>query len=163
MSTSVAIFIDTAKSPVVATSVSEQMRDVNVDISASLALEEPKLAGDGSGTQIRSKPVGAATAAATAKVPAIEVAASEMSASLAAAVAGGKEGLLEYMAALEAQNARLDAIGTSSSGWRAPHVQLGVLWSSCFLCTSAPLLEQNLKALSLFAPIGNRADECCLL
>ncbi len=133
MSTTLDNFIDTAKSPVVATSVSEQMRDVNVDTSASLVLDEPKLAGDGSDTQILSKPVGAATAAATAKVPAVGAAASEMSAPLAAAVAGGEEGILKYMAALKAQNARLaarlEAIGTSSSGWRAPLCS----WESCGL------------------------------
>ncbi len=170
MSTSLDIAIDTAKSPVVATGVSEQMRAVNIDTSASSVLDEPKLAGDGSDTQIQSKP-GAATAAATAKVPAVGAAASEESAPLAAAVATGKEGPPEDMAALkaekarlEAEIARLEAIGTSSLGWRAPStVQLEVLCSFCCLCTSAPLLEQNLKALSLFAPTDNHADECCLL
>ncbi|DBA80820.1 TPA: hypothetical protein ACH3X1_008038 [Trebouxia sp. C0004] len=59
---------------------------------------------------------------ATAKVPAVGAAASEESAPLAAAVAAGKEGLHEYMAALKAENARLEAeivrlaaIGSGSS------------------------------------------------
>ncbi len=78
MSTSVEISLDTAKLPVVATGVSEQMGAIDMDASASSVLGEPKLAGDGSDTQIQSEP--SATAAATAKVPAVGAAASEESA-----------------------------------------------------------------------------------
>ena len=80
MSTSVEISLDTAKLPVVATGVSEQMGAIDMHASASSVLGEPKLAGDGSDTQIQSEP--AATAAATAKVPAVGAAASEESAPL---------------------------------------------------------------------------------
>ncbi|DBA77866.1 TPA: hypothetical protein ACH3X1_009220 [Trebouxia sp. C0004] len=55
MSTSLDISIETAKAPVVSTGVSEQMRAINVDTSASSVLDEPRQTGDGSYTQIQSK------------------------------------------------------------------------------------------------------------
>ncbi|DBA75837.1 TPA: hypothetical protein ACH3X1_010240 [Trebouxia sp. C0004] len=89
MSTSLDISIDTAKAPVVSTGVSEQMRAINVDTSASSVLDEPRQTGDGSDTQIQSK-LGAATVAATAAVPAVGAAAFGESATLAAAIVTGK-------------------------------------------------------------------------
>ncbi len=50
--------------------ISEQMRAIDMDACASSVLDEPKLAGDGSDTQIQSK-LAAATVAATAEVPAV--------------------------------------------------------------------------------------------
>ncbi len=92
MSTSVEISLDIAKLPVVATGVSELMGAIDMDASASSVLGEPKLAGDGSDTQIQSEP--AATAAATAKVPAVGAAVSDESAPLAAGAATGKGNVL---------------------------------------------------------------------
>ncbi len=74
MSTSYEISVDTPGAPVASTGVSEEMRGINMDTSASSVLDGPKLAGDGSDTQIQSK-LAAATVAATAEVPAVGAAA----------------------------------------------------------------------------------------
>jgi len=61
---------DTPKAPVVSPGISEQMRAINMDAGASSVLDKPKLAGDGSDTQIPSK-LAAASVAATAEVPVV--------------------------------------------------------------------------------------------
>ena len=70
MSESFEISVETAGAPVVSTGVSEQMRAIKMVISASSVLNEEKLDGDGSDTQIQSK-LTAASAAAAAEVPAV--------------------------------------------------------------------------------------------
>ena len=52
MSTSYEISLGTADAPVVSTGVSEQLRAIHMDTSASSVLDEPKLNEDGSDTQI---------------------------------------------------------------------------------------------------------------
>ncbi len=55
---------------VVSTGISEQMRAVDMNACALSVLDEPKLAEDGSDTQIQSK-LAAASVAATAEIPAV--------------------------------------------------------------------------------------------
>jgi len=108
MSTSYEVSVDTAKAPVVSTGVSEQMRAVHMDTSASSVLDEPKPAGDGSDTQIQSE-LAAATVAATAEVPAVGAAASGETAPIAPTIIFGKEWSTEDMAAARSKIAQLEA------------------------------------------------------
>ncbi|DBA96629.1 TPA: hypothetical protein ACH3X1_015489 [Trebouxia sp. C0004] len=50
MSTSFDISVETAKAPIVSIGVSEQMRAINMDTSASSVLDEPRQTRDGSDT-----------------------------------------------------------------------------------------------------------------
>ena len=70
MQTSLEISVDTAEASVVSTGVSGQMQAVNMGVCAGSVLDEPKLAEDGSDTQIQSK-LAATSVAATAEVPAV--------------------------------------------------------------------------------------------
>ncbi len=115
MSTSYEISVDTPGAPVASTGVSEEMRGINMDTSASSVLDGPNLAGDGSDPQIQSK-LAAATVAATAEVPAVGAAAVGKSVPLGPKIIFGQGDMLrmrecstEDMAAAMATIAELKA------------------------------------------------------